>query len=236
VGILETELPSFPNQDELLKPEAQVLQKLLEEEGKRSTPSLKFTKEQVLLGKSGSSRFIKFTLQGSNLKIELPFIGSIASEVLNMCLSSRDFEAALAERVRDVFTKLLNCAFIRKIEQLLVEKFRLTSIRKNRVAPVLTKTKSTFLSPKPKLQRVRTNCVAILNKLTDRVFSLETQEVILIFLVEPLAEKRLFVDEYDEFSNKIISGLKENTTESPSALTKKRRSASKSKTEREYQS
>jgi hypothetical protein len=196
---------------------------------------LKLTKEQVLLGKSGSSRFIKFTLQGSNLKIEVAFIGSITSEVLNMCLNSRDFEAALAERVRDVFTKLLNFVFIRKIEQLLVEKFRLTSIRKNRVVPVLTKTNSTFLSSKPKLQRVRTNCVAIFNKLTDRVFSLETQKVILTFLVEPLAEKRLFIDESDEFSNKIISGLKENTTESPSALGKKRRLASNSKTEREYQ-
>ncbi len=230
-GILETELPLFAKQGELLKPEARALQKLLEEEGKRSTPSLKLTKEQVLLGKSGSSRSIKFTPQGSNLKIEIVFTGSIASEVLNTCLSSRNFEDALAEGVRDVFKKLPNCAFIREIEQLLVEKFRLNSIRKNRVAPVLTKTKtnSTFLSAK--LQRVRTNCVAILNKLTDRVFSLETQQVILTSLIEPLAEKRLSVDGYDEFSNRIISGLKGNTTESSSASGKKRRSSSKSKTE-----
>lgn len=214
-GVLDTPLPAFAKQAELLKPEARVLQKLLDEEGKRTTPALKLTKEQVVLGKSGTSKTVKFTPQGSNLKLEVAFTGSIAREVLNTCMSSRDTEAGLAEGVRDIFKTLPNCAFTRETEQLLVEKFRLSSIRKGRIAPIFTKTKTQSSFLPPKLSRVRANCVAIVNKLTDRVFSLETQEVLLTFLVEPLVEKSTSVEKYKDFKDRIISGLQGGSTDSP---------------------
>lgn len=109
--------------------------------------------------------------------MEATFSGSLAVHVHNFIMK------------RNSLYKLPSGVFTSELEQLLVTQFSLNSIRIGRIQPLPPKSSSVQPNLSPKLQRVRANCTGIVNKLTDRVFTLESQEVFLEFFVSKLAKR-----------------------------------------------
>lgn len=133
--------------------------------------------------------------------MEATFSGSLAVHVHNFIMK------------RNSLYKLPSGVFTSELEQLLVTQFSLNSIRIGRIQPLPPKSSSVQPNLSPKLQRVRANCTGIVNKLTDRVFTLESQEVFLEFFVSKLAQKSEGVENYATFVERIVSGLNGGSTE-----------------------